>query len=156
MWLCTQNFIHNRLIVLVFCVLKMELQLECIIVEFFATENCLAEVVHNRLKNLIWAKSQTRGRAANVPTAIEEGEMMMPGKPSVWVFDISIVLGRRDDQSTRNRWGASLILDSLVLIMLQSVKGWDQAVAFVALTMHHRMQLGWERQRRSRAAATST
>ncbi len=38
--------------------------------------------------------------------------------------------------------------DSLVLIMLKSTDGWDQVAAFVALTMHRKMEIAREWQRR--------
>ncbi len=41
------------------------------------------------------------------PTAIEVGEMMMPGTPPVWVFGIFTVPGRRDDQPTKDGRTAS-------------------------------------------------
>ncbi len=44
--------------------------------------------------------------------------------------------------------------DSLVQIMLKSADGWDQAAAFVALTMCRKIEIVRERQRRAIAAAT--
>ncbi len=44
--------------------------------------------------------------------------------------------------------------DSLVPIVLRSGDGWDQVVAFVALTMRHKMELAQEQQRQPIAAAT--
>ncbi len=38
--------------------------------------------------------------------------------------------------------------DRLIPIMLKSAEDWDQVVAFVALTMHHKMEITWELQRR--------
>ncbi len=35
--------------------------------------------------------------------------------------------------------------DSLVLIMLKSAEGWDQVAAFVAVTMHRKMEIARER-----------
>ncbi len=42
----------------------------------------------------------------------------------------------------------ALTPDSLVSIMLGSANGWDQVAAFVTLTMHHKMELAREWQRR--------
>ncbi len=43
--------------------------------------------------------------------------------------------------------------DSLVLIMLKSTDRWDQVAAFVALTMHSKMEIAQKWQRRPIAAA---
>ncbi len=47
-----------------------------------------------------------------------------------------------------------LTLDSLVTIMLKSTAGWDQVAAFVALTIHRKIEIVRERQKRPIAAAT--
>ncbi len=41
-----------------------------------------------------------------------------------------------------------LTLDSFVPVISRSTKGWNQVAAFVALTMHHKMELAREQQRR--------
>ncbi len=48
----------------------------------------------------------------------------------------------------------SLTSDIMFPIMLRNAKGWDQEAVFVTLTMRHKMELAWERQRRPTAAAT--
>ncbi len=91
-------------------------------------------------------------RALNAPTAIEESKMMMPRTPclSVQYFNCS-VLG--DMMTTLQEMGEEpLTPDSLVLIMLRSVEGWDHVAALVALTMRHKIELACERQRRPVAA----
>ncbi len=44
--------------------------------------------------------------------------------------------------TTLQEMGEELFIrDNLVLIMLTSIERWDQVAAFVALTMHHKMEL---------------
>ncbi len=47
-----------------------------------------------------------------------------------------------------------LTLNSLIPIMLKSAKGWNQVAAFVILTMLHKMELVWERQKCPISTAT--
>ncbi len=60
-----------------------------------------------------------------------------------------------EDMMTLQKKGEQpLTPDSLVLIMLKSADGWDQVATFVTLTMHHKMEIMWERQRRPIAPTT--
>ncbi len=60
-----------------------------------------------------------------------------------------------DVMTTPQKMGEQPITpDSLVPIMLKSTDGWDQMAAFVTLTMRHKMEIAWERQRRPIATAT--
>ncbi len=50
----------------------------------------------------------------------------------------------------------SLTPDILFPMMLRSAEGWDQVAAFVDLTIHHKMELARERQRRLLPSPSST
>ncbi len=85
------------------------------------------------------------------PTAIEEGEMMMP--------DTLCLSVRHFNCTGRMQWLSymgkqPLTSDSLVPIMLKSADGWDHVAAFVALTMRRKMEIAWECQRQPIAATT--
>ncbi len=71
-------------------------------------------------------------------------------------FDCPVFqLYREDAMTTLQKMGEQpLTPDRLVSIMLKNWDGWDQAPTFITLTMYHKMEIAWKRQRRPTTATT--
>ncbi len=79
--------------------------------------------------------------------------MMMPGTPYLSVRHFNCC-GKDEMTSLQEMGEQPLTPDSLVPIILKRVDGWDQVASFVTLTMHRKMEIAQEWQRRHIAATT--